>query len=212
MLETRPPAVLDVGEMDLAIVRKLAVMWIDMESGTPVTAPDPTLGTADEFRHAVFAAEVLMDLGELAPGRFTFVSPLGAEEIAQEPFGVRGHVEVDGRRVTIEVTPDHLKLLRAANTMFLDDGGHQIGIGIDAKRPYGDMTDFSVDMGRILGIAPEDGDEFTEAQQDRFDELHEDMQPVLQVFLMRAQLAPGRFAQDERRSDGHLWRRLTTRQ
>ena len=89
------------------------------------------------------------------------------------------------------VRDDHLTLLRAANTRFFDDGGRDIGLVIDRKRPYGDTTCFELDMASILGVKPEQGDELSEAQMAQLDAVHEEMQPVLQVFLRQAALAPG---------------------
>ena len=107
----------------------------------------------------------------------------------------------------IDVTEAHLKLLRAMNTGVIDDGGFDIGVEIHVKRPYGDMTCIEIDMAAILEIEPEGPPrqdypsmrEFTEAQLHMFDALHEQMQPVLHVFLQHATLTPGRFVRRHQR-------------
>ena len=76
----------------------------------------------------------------------------------------------------------------------------------DPKRPYGDMTFFEIDMATILGItadgppsAEQLGErDFSPAQLQHFAELHEQMEPVLQVFLLHARLAPGHFVRTPR--------------
>ena len=193
------PDTLVVDHVDIETARRLTVRWLPIESGCCGTVPDPSLDVvADAFRNAVFTAQILVDLGELPAGQYTYDSPIIGDDLGGEPFVEHERVEVQGTQVTIEVRDDHLKLLRAANTRFFDDGGRDIGLVIDPKRPYGDMTSFELDMASILGVKPEQGDEFSEAQMARFDALHEEMQPVLQVFLRRARLEPGRFERERR--------------
>lgn len=78
-------------------------------------------------------------------------------------------------------------------------------VGIDPKRPYGSMTYYFLDMGEILGIEPRETEsigegvdeepeaEFSEEQEDMLQNLHEDMQTVLQIFLQKASLPTGKY-------------------
>jgi hypothetical protein len=194
-----------VTEQDLAVVRQLPVIWSPAESGAPAVfdlsnSALPSVSTK-AYRAAVRAAEVMIHLGELAPGRYEYESPLAPDELAHEPFVEHGFARVEGRRVVVEVTESQLKLLKATNTGVIDDGGRQIGVEINPKRPYGDMTFFELDMAEILGIKPEGPPrkdrpafrEFTEAQTTLLGALHEQTQPALQVLLQRGKLEPGRF-------------------
>jgi hypothetical protein len=195
---------LNISAADLAAVRALPVMWSPTESGAPAVydfSRKKLSISTDAYRRAMRVAEVLIQLGELEPGRFEYESTLDPDDLAAQPFVQHRRAEVVGNRVTIQVTDAHLKLLRAADTNLVDNGGRDIGVEIDPKRPYGDMTYFEIDMARILGISAEGPPradhpelrEFSEPQLQRFRELHEQMEPVLQVFLQHAQLAPGHF-------------------
>jgi hypothetical protein len=195
---------LTIAEADLAGVRGLPVMWSPVESGAPAIydfAEKQLLSSTAAYRRAMRVAEVLIQLGELDPGRYEYDSILEPEDLATQPFVQHHHAEVAGNRVTIQVTEAHLKLLRAANTNIVDEGGRNFGVEIDPKRPYGDMTFFEVDIAKILGIvadgppsAEHPGErDFSAPQLQHFEELHEQMEPVLQVFLIRARLGPGHF-------------------
>jgi hypothetical protein len=206
-----------VTEEDLAVVRQLPVIWSPAESGAPAVfdmseSPLPSVSTK-AFRAAVRAAEVMIHLGELAPGRYEYESPLAPKDLAQQPFVEHGFAQVAGRRVVVDVTESQLKLLKATITGVIDDGGRQIGVEINPKRPYGDMTFFELDMAAILGIKPEGPPrkdqprfrEFTDAQTNMLGALHEQTQPALQVLLQRGKLEPGRFV---REAPGYgRWRR-----
>lgn len=195
---------LSVSEADLVPVRGLPVMWSPTESGAPAVydfAGKKLAMSTAAYRRAMRVAEVLIQLGELEPGRYEYESTLDAGDLTAQPFVQHRRAEVVGNRVTIQVTEAHLKLLRAADTNLVDEGGRDVGVEIDPKRPYGDMTYFEIDMARILSVVaagPPRSDrpelrDFSEPQLRRFAELHEQMEPVLQVFLMHARLAPGRF-------------------
>jgi hypothetical protein len=212
------PDSLTLTEADLAVVRRLPVMWSPVESGAPAvydlskkTLPVPV----ETYRRAMRAAEILIQLGELAPGRYEYDNPLDPEDLATQPFVVHRRVEVKGNRVAVDVTREHLALMRVANTGIIDDGGRDIGVEMDPKRPYGDMTYFELDMATTLGIVaegpPRKDDpahlDFSEPQLRRFDELHEQMEPVLQVFLGHAMLAPGVFVRNPK--EYGRWHRVT---
>jgi hypothetical protein len=198
---------LSITEADLVAVRQLPVMWSPVESGAPAvydfSKKQLTVSTM-AYRRAMRVAEVLIQLGDLAPGQYEYDSPLDPGDLVAQPFVQHRRAEVLGNRVTIQVTEAHLKLMRAAGTNLVDEGGRDIGVEIDPKRPYGDMTYFEIDMAEILGIVAEgppraDRPElrnFTEPQLQKFAELHEQMEPVLQVFLKHAELTPGHFVRN----------------
>jgi hypothetical protein len=204
-----------VGELDLTVARELPVYWLPVEAGAPAIfeVGEKAHADVDVYRHAMCAAEVLIQLGELARGRYEYENPLAGQPFELQPYLEHGHAEMRGTRVAFEVTTDHLKLLRHLGTGVRDDGGFLIGIEIHAKRPYGEMTAFELDMGDILGIEPlgpprEDRPsqrDFTSEQLERFIALHEQMQPVLQIALQHATLTPGRFIRRPRASG--RWRR-----
>ena len=89
-------------------------------------------------------------------------------------------------KVTFELTDRHALLLRAARwrQMFMN-----------AKRPYGDMTYFELDMAAILGEPVErtEEDALPEAQQQRLWKLHTETLPALQLYLLQARIEPGEY-------------------
>lgn len=90
----------------------------------------------------------------MLPGRYEYDDPLRDAPDDLKPFASHVLARIHLGRVTVDVTEVHLKLLKGANVRLRDDGGRSIFVGIDSKRPYGDMTNFYIDMGSILGIAP----------------------------------------------------------
>lgn len=208
IMGTEDEDTLVVGGPELALARTLPVIWDPSESGAPALF-DPSgrrLVNLDmaTYRTVVRTAEVLLDEGQLAPGRYEYDDPIKGEPDEFKPFLARHSAQIANGKVAIDVTDQHLLLLENANVRLRDDGGRDIFVGIDSKRPYGDMTNFYIDMGAILGIAPQGPPledrptqrEFTDDQQRAFDALHEQMQPVVQAFLLNATLAPGTFARD----------------
>jgi hypothetical protein len=97
-------------------------------------------------------------------------------------------------RTEFEMTAQHLELLRNARGRWLD---YYFTLGIDPKRPYGDMTYFEIDMADILSI-PVQRDAagspiFSKEQQALFDRLFAELPFSLRVFLKNASLRPGNF-------------------
>jgi hypothetical protein len=187
---------------DLNAVRALRVIWDPCESGAP--AVYGTLGREldeDTYRRAVVVAEILMQLGTLQPGRYEYARTPGDDDLA--PYIEHGYADLAGARVSFSVTAQHLKLLHNTVASVVDEGGRDIGILINCKRPYGDMTHFPIDMGAILDISPAGPPradyprqrEFTDEQLTTLYRLHEETQPALQIVLLYAQLSPGSFVQ-----------------
>lgn len=86
---------------------------------------------------------------------------------------------------TFAVTESHIKLLKEMYVSW--DGGEFGAPSIDCKRPYGNSYVYG-DIGEILGIKPDDNDEFSDEQQAEMDEIHQQMQTVLQILVSNANL------------------------
>jgi hypothetical protein len=217
---------IDVADADVSLIRSLVVIWDHSESGAPIVcAGEPWEGQEGagpanllaaeraQLRRALYAIPAFVRYGELAPGRYTYETAVPAWALAQEPFVEHDRAAVEGKRITVEVRPEHLKLLKSGNVRIHDGGDLELTVGFDSKRPYGDMTYYYIDMADILGITPagparEDEPslhEFKDAQIAELDAMHETMEPVLQVFLQRAQFRPGRFVQ--RPAEYGAWQR-----
>ena len=96
------------------------------------------------------------------------------------------HVEIPAEEtVTFDVTPEHLTLLK--NTNFECTGGM---LATHAKRPYGDMTNYYIDMAALLGDQPsnEEGNNFSDEQEARFEKLHQEMLLAIQAFWTHAEM------------------------
>jgi hypothetical protein len=194
----------------LALLRKAVIGWVNAESGGPTitrfAAPREEilrLGGRDGG-DAYRALAILLKFGELAPGDYSYANPF-AGDAGSWPVDAYGDAVIvvpNEPEVRFHITADHLRLLHAACAN---------GPGIDVKRPYGDMTCFYLDMGKLLGVAPQpDGtgceESFTTDQLRRFDELHRSMAFALQTYLAHATIVPGKFARNPLRSG--KWQRV----
>lgn len=108
------------------------------------------------------------------------------------------------RATKLTITENHLKLL---NRMNVDWCGDEFGApSIDPKRPYGNSFVYG-DIAEAVGLAPEAGGEFSEAQRQGMDTLHQEMRDVLQVLVSNActGLKPGDMF--EREAAWRPWKR-----
>ena len=190
------------------LLRQAAVAWIEAEAGGPAVLVSPLL--LDDPEHPTDAARVDVAaraglavasplqpedrarvdalLGEmpaaladflqratLAPGTYAYQDRMPSDPSA--PRAERAEPE------TLAFTAEHVKLLKALRWE---------GMLTNLKRPYGDRTSYELDMADVLG-EPVTRDSkgqpvFTQAQAARYQRLHREMQPALQVFLERAAL------------------------
>lgn len=92
---------------------------------------------------------------------------------------------------SFEVTEQHLTLLRHA---YVDWDHCEFGApAINPKRPYGNSWVYG-DIAELLGIEPEDGDEFSSDQKDRMASLHAQTLTALQIILVTGVMEPGIYA------------------
>lgn len=98
-----------------------------------------------------------------------------------------GNYEI-GPGQRFSVTLDHIKLLSVASWQ---------GTTIDCKRPYGDFTNYTIDMARALGLPITAGADriarISPEDDDRMGALHVQMQNVVAAYLRHAELAPGAY-------------------
>lgn len=108
------------------------------------------------------------------------------------------------RASTFEVTQDHLKLLRRLNVDW--DYDHRVP-SFDIKRPYGNK-DVVEDIARILEwevFVDYDGEKhLSKDQYERANQLHLQMEQVLQIFICMGNLTPGVYSKSEF-YDQHSW-------
>ena len=146
---------------------------------------DATHSEVIHIRETVQAVQPFVMFSTLYPGRYHYESELPDDMLAAQPYVAHGSVHVAGKHISVEVSPEHIQLLKHANFRFHDSGGLEVFSGLDAKHPYGDRTDYVADMAEILGIE----------RGGHLEVLHRTMQPLLQVFLQHAELRAGRFVQ-----------------
>lgn len=208
----------DLNEHHVRLLRAAAVVWAPVESGAPAVLYSPRLlEEEDGVPYADVAARAgleigsppseaqkrdveallaglpaafvrFMELGRLEPGRYSYRNPLVG--LPHSDYLVPSDRPGLARQalVEFELTPELAKLLRHARW----EAGSGGWLGLNPKRPYGDMTYFELDMAEILG-EPRVQDAAGHLSPDleaRLGGLHEDMQGALQVFLQNARLEP----------------------
>src|SRR6185503_3557899 len=154
-------AVFTLTERHISVFRKAAVLWAPVEAGAPAVLYSPLLLEAEDVPYADLAQRagmavasppteaqrreldalvaelgdafvVFMAQGTIQPGTYPYANPLASQP--EIPF---------------ELTPAHVKLLKHARW---EGGAPMAGwLGLNPKRPFGDMTYFELDMAAILG-------------------------------------------------------------
>ena len=93
-----------------------------------------------------------------------------------------------GADKTFEVTADHVKLLKVISWQ---------GPAVDCKRPYGNFTNFTIDMAKALGLPITAGADriarISPQDDERMGMLHLEMQNVVAAYLRYADLSPGAY-------------------
>lgn len=211
-----PDTVFDLTLERIALIRRMVVAWNATEVGAPIIHPDAPYGSTDrdddianvmgddegteeEHRALGDALALFLQNARLKPGRYQYHNPL-AKLAPSDVFDLFRDDEtgVTPEHITFDITEEHLRLI--PNLSLEWDDEYDVP-AVDPKRPYGDMTWYTVEMAVHLGKPPEkDGDGravLSDAEENRLMRLHREMQPALQIFLRSADLAPGPFRQPE---------------
>lgn len=195
-LDAPLPAVLNVHH--LALIRRFNIGWSPVESGAPMLNPAQPLGDGDTLalamqiiasKDAALATQRLMEAAQLLPH---FV------QMARLKPGSYGN----GKAPFI-FTAQHLTLLRQQSWMPLE----MLGMGaaeeylaegywptpsVDGKRPYGNFTNYPVEMAQALGLPVRrqaNGSLLVTARlETEMAALHQQTQAALQVFVQHAGL------------------------
>ncbi len=194
-LDAPLPKVLNVHH--LALIRRFHIGWSPVESGAPMLNPAHPLGKGDTVelamqaiasKDAALAAQRLMEAALLLP-HFVQMADLkpGSYANGKTPF---------------TLTARHLILLRQQSWMPLE----MLGMGaqdylaegywptpsVDGKRPYGDFTNYPVEMAQALGlpVRKQANGSLTipPALRAELQTLHHQTMPALQVFVREAGL------------------------
>lgn len=170
----------DLTAQDISWFRACRSQWVAGENGAPAIfghgmtvdtiqeASDDAIETYAGRLEPILCAVFLH--ARFEPGRYRFAAPLDGKEGA-------------------EVTSDDITLLRQANWRTF---------AVDNKRPYGDFTNYPIDMAQALGIPigkdPVKGHAtIPEGEDARMVALHEKSQFVLQAYIEHAAIEPGRW-------------------
>ncbi|PJJ18117.1 hypothetical protein SAMN05216517_101454 [Janthinobacterium sp. OK676] len=194
-LDAPLPKVLNVHH--LALIRRFHIGWSPVESGAPMLNPAHPLGKGDTVelatqaiasKDAALAAQRLMEAALLLP-HFVQMADLkpGSYANGKTPF---------------TLTARHLILLRQQSWMPLE----MLGMGaqdylaegywptpsVDGKRPYGDFTNYPVEMAQALGlpVRKQANGSLTipPALRAELQTLHHQTMPALQVLVREAGL------------------------
>ncbi len=185
----------------VAILRHVRLGWDGCESGAPCFDPDRPLGDGDFW-------EALQDLTEtasreeaaavwrgMAPAWRDFV---GRATLEPGHYRIRPVSDGDSNPVTeVEVTAEMLTLAQTLGEgidFWEDDFRTVPGPSCNPKRPYGDFTNYPIDMARALGWDDRidtSGDyaEISEQDEAYLENLHyTSMLPVMQAILQHGRL------------------------
>lgn len=194
-LDAPLPTVLNV--QHLALIRRFNIGWSPVESGAPMLNPAYPLGKGDTLalamqaiasQDAALAAQRLMEAALLLP-HFVQMADLkpGSYANGKAPF---------------TLTARHLTLLRQQSWMPLDmlgmeaedylAEGYWPTPSVDGKRPYGDFTNYPVEMAQALGLPVRQQANgnlaITPTLRTELEALHQQTMPALQVFVREAGL------------------------
>lgn len=145
---------------------------------------------ADQARVETLVAELpeafaqFLAHGQLTPGRYEYANPLLDLEFATEGLPEEIGSLARDQTVHFDLADHHLALLRAARWR---------GLWMNAKRPYGDMTYFELDMADILGeaVVRDAEGRLPASQEKRLWRLHAETLPALQIYLRHAAIDLG---------------------
>lgn len=163
---------------DIAWFRSCRSLWIEAESGAPaILGPD-------------MSPEVLFDLPEAAYETFERrLEPIQCAFFLHAAFkpGRYALAGVDaGAQSSVEVTQSDITLLRHTSWRTF---------AVDPKRPYGDFTNYPVEMAQALALPVTVDDQGYAAidpeLEDELVALHRKSQFVLQAYIENAELEPG---------------------
>lgn len=199
-LDAPLPTVLNV--QHLALIRLFHIGWSPVETGAPMLNPAYPLGKGDTLalamqaigsNDAALAAQRLMEAAQLLP-HFVQMANL---KPASYPNG----------KAPFTFTTRHLQLLRQQSWLALE----MLGMGaaedylaegywptpsVDGKRPYGNFTNYPVEMAQALGLPVHrqaDGSlVVTPTLEAELEALHQQTQAALQVFVRHAGLMRNR--------------------
>jgi hypothetical protein len=196
-----------------ALIRRLRVIWLPIESGgpgidfsQPFGQDNPTLATAMAILKTgdeALAARLVAELGllvapyvgggaGLAPGRYALPADVAAELASAE-----AGITPDGQ---FDFSAQHAALLKGFNWISVDASIVEYVLEedtetwpmpyVNGKYPYGECSYFQIDMARALGepyALDDSGAMIGDADKDeRLENLHYQTLTALQVFLLHA--------------------------
>ena len=167
------------------LLRQATVVWLPIESGAPGVLISPTMLESEDGEPDLADVARRAGVGDdrAAAARLVREMPDALAMFLSRAHLAPGTYAHGGEGGTFTVTSEHLKLLRALRWE---------GLMVNAKRPYGDMTYFELDMADVLGepsVQEADG-QLPAAQAERLGRLHEETRLALQDFLQHARLDP----------------------
>ncbi|SHJ31619.1 hypothetical protein SAMN05444159_0286 [Bradyrhizobium lablabi] len=159
--------------------------------------PETAAATEMRDRWAILQNLMVDDLtrffatAKLPPGQYELDNYHLAEAVdGKLAFDMHGHAPIElppSRLISFVVTNEHLRLIPRMNTRMWQN---LVEI-MDAKRPYGDMSNYYVDIADALGESPLPRDhdnqlQLTRTQEDRYLDLHRSMLFAVQAFWLHA--------------------------
>ncbi|MDN2701149.1 hypothetical protein O0881_03945 [Janthinobacterium sp. SUN100] len=194
-LDAPLPKVLNVHH--LALIRRFNIGWSPVESGAPMLNPEHPLGNGDTLQLAMQA--IAGKDAALAAQRLTEASLLLPHFVQMADLKPGGYANA---KTPFTLTARHLTLLRQQAWMPLEmlgmaaedylAEGYWPTPSVDGKRPYGNFTNYPVEMAQALDLPVRrqaNGSlAVTPALEAKLQALHEQTMAALQVFVRQAGL------------------------
>lgn len=212
------PSTITVHEDHLILMRNLRVNWVPIEAQAPLVLPDAPfgsesilqdlqriLGTAkaaqvgilnetaakETVQQVLDRLKIFLAVGELEPGTYD-VDVITSTEVPLEPWIKRLLIPGTSNKIRVQVSREQLNLFASLRVRLAEiDYSDRAQAPEVIKRPYGNMTNYKLDMLESLGWQEEVEPASANVQSKRLTELHESMAGVLQAFLRHAKFEPG---------------------
>ncbi len=218
--EVEYPESFTLADHHIALIRQAVISWAPTEIGAPAIDPEKPFGSVSTraaiaraaklgsskdtrrlkaiYSEIGYALQSVLWYGELEPGVYSVPHPLNGEWSWLDRLARDYKKSPEPKVIEFEFKETHRRLLAQAILRWtnwpegLGDDHMNPTPGIDPKRPYGERTYYQADMAEILGMPVKDGDKpLTEQQEKALVTLHHEMKRALQVFVVKARIAPG---------------------
>jgi len=193
------------------IVKNMLVQWNNTEAGAPkIYNESPMLEYLfpatisfngkvllhNKLETKAMIFEIFLQNFELKEGNYIYTNPFYENLSFLQTIDHMKPIYnlYKNKEISFKITKQHIKLLHYVRIGTFD------GVGINPKRPYGQLTYFAADMAEILNIKysvdSKNRPNMSKSQLEYFHVLHDELLPALQVVLQYGKIKKGKYYQD----------------